>query len=30
MRQIVEQHGGRVAVESHEGEGSTFAIALPV
>ena len=27
---IVEQHGGQVDVQSKEGEGSTFAIHLPV
>ena len=30
VRQIVEQHGGRVAVESREGQGSTFTISLPI
>lgn len=30
VRQIVELHGGRVAVESVEGEGSTFTITLPL
>lgn len=28
-RQIVEQHGGTITVESREGEGSTFAVRLP-
>jgi PAS domain S-box-containing protein len=28
-RQIVEQHGGRIAIESEEGAGSTFTIFLP-
>jgi PAS domain S-box-containing protein len=28
-RQIVEQHGGTIAVESAEGEGSTFTVRLP-
>ena len=30
VRQIVEQHGGRVAVESEEGGGSTFTTVLPL
>lgn len=30
VRQIVEQHGGTVAVESVEGQGSTFTITLPI
>ncbi|HEY3111062.1 MAG TPA: GAF domain-containing sensor histidine kinase [Chloroflexota bacterium] len=29
-RQIVSQHGGTIDVESREGEGSTFAVALPL
>ena len=30
VRQIVEQHGGCVAVESEEGGGSTFTTVLPL
>jgi signal transduction histidine kinase len=30
IRQIVERHGGTVAVESREGEGSTFTVRLPL
>lgn len=29
VRTIVEEHGGRVSVESTEGEGSTFTVMLP-
>ena len=29
-RQIVEQHGGAIAVESAEGAGSTFTVRLPL
>ncbi|MFY0570187.1 ATP-binding protein [Archangium lansingense] len=28
-RQIIEEHGGRIRVESHPGEGSTFTVELP-
>lgn len=29
-RHIVEAHGGRIAVESHPGQGATFRVILPL
>lgn len=30
VRSVVEQHGGRVAVRSVEGEGATFTLSFPI
>ena len=30
VRKIIEKHGGRIAVESEVGRGSTFTVSLPV
>jgi signal transduction histidine kinase len=29
-KQIIEQHGGAISVESQEGKGSTFTIRIPI
>jgi PAS domain S-box-containing protein len=29
-RQVIEQHGGTIDVRSHEGQGSTFTVQLPL
>jgi signal transduction histidine kinase len=30
VRDLVERYGGRVSVESREGEGTTFTVLLPL
>jgi signal transduction histidine kinase len=30
VRQVVEQHGGRITVESQEGVGTTCTVRLPL
>lgn len=30
VKAVIEQHGGRISVESEEGKGSTFRVELPV
>jgi two-component system NtrC family sensor kinase len=30
VRKIVEKHGGRIAIESEVGRGSTFTVSLPI
>jgi signal transduction histidine kinase len=29
-RQIVEEHGGRICLESNDGQGTTFVVSLPI
>jgi signal transduction histidine kinase len=29
-RKVIEQHGGTIYVESREGHGTTFTLALPI
>ncbi len=29
VRKVIHDHGGRIAVESHQGHGTTFRLSLP-
>ncbi len=30
VKRIIEEHGGKISVDSIEGEGTTFKIELPI